>query len=140
MFIEKLTNDEIKTMVEEFIDAYHLRYSSHPDNHMCEIDKTNKDNYEITFERYSDIRGLQTLPTWQKSTCYMSDFDFVCDNAFLEQKNLTYDYNVLMMRKFGKKYLIELKKHLEKDKVIKVKSYKEEIEEEHKKIINELTR
>lgn len=119
MFIEQLSQNEIKHMVNELVDAYRLRYSYHQRYHICEINKNETGRYEIIIERYPKPSFLQTSPVIAETKCILTDFDFKREFPFNEQNFLTYDYNVIMMKKFGLTYLNELKKHIEKEKLEK---------------------
>ena len=78
-------------------------------------------NYLTTEDKIKDRRTLREplfdmMKTEIKETKFlMSDFDFKREFPFNEHNFLTYDYNIFMMKKFGLRYLNELKKQLEKE-------------------------
>lgn len=137
MFIEQLTDNEIREITYNLVNGYNLRKHQASCDHIFEINKNNNDEYKITIARYETFNQYKRI---EEESCYLSDFNFISEYAFLEQKNVTIEYNVYMYRKFGEKYLNELKIYLDKQRVKKVSSLKKELEEEDIKIIDELTR
>lgn len=135
MFIEQLTDYDIKEISDILIKQFNLRKNQASIVHTFEINKTRRNQYELIIARYEEFNQYAYVV---EEKCYMSDFNFISDNAYLKQKDLTIQYIKYMNKKFGNKYLNELKGYLNIQRNKKLREYKKELEQSDIEIIDEL--
>lgn len=135
MFIQQLTDYDIKEISDILIKQFNLRRNKATIDHTFEIDKTDNNEYELTIARYEEFNQYRYVT---RELCHISDFNFISDNAFLKQKDLTIEYTKFMYKKFGEKYLNALKEHLINKRRTKLNEYKKELENNDIDMIDEL--
>lgn len=133
MFIEHLSIDEIKDIVEHLDKQYTLRRSS------CIAvfePKSEDDALFITLSRGSIYYGLKANGY---DYCHLTDFDFTSNMLHgQDEVNAVNDFRRIMYHKFKDEYKKELKKFLEKDKKAKLKAYENQLEQDNSSSIEEL--
>ena len=125
MFIERLTDEEIKEIVEPLIEKYNLRKSS-LNPKLFNLTK-HDECYEIVISKYTNERGPVTTHNIE---IFIYDFDFFADLYEEEEINCKKDYLKQMYARFGLSYKYELNKSLEERKQTILKEQAEELDED----------
>ncbi len=127
MYIEKLTNKEIKEIVEPIIEKYNLRKS--PLNIRLFNIIRNNDNYEIEIAKVCNNMDGPVIN--HLISILISDFDFFALALHDEnEKSANREFRKAMYSKFGAEYKYNLNQELEERKQAILKEQEQELDEE----------
>ncbi|MBR6779225.1 MAG: hypothetical protein IKM43_03680 [Clostridia bacterium] len=123
MFIERLTDEEIKEIVEPLIEKYNIRKY----DPVFEI-KKKEGCYEIVIARFTEY--IEDTLVAYENICIMSDFAIYEDLYEEKETGCQKDYLKSMYDKFGEEYKKRFKVYLKRQKEAVLQDKAEELDED----------
>ena len=136
MFIENLTNNQLRELVEDLAKKYNLRKRTSA-TQIYEAVREDK-YFSILLTRDYEYNGPKTEVN---DYCIVSDFNFYSNVLYNEDlENVIHDFRRLMFAHFGDEYKKSLKHFLENDKKSRMSELNEELEIRNSVALEELVK